>query len=56
MVVFDGSGTGGCDAASLGSWFPTFQNNILPELVQAVCVSIIGWFMGVQITFSFSMM
>ena len=25
---------GGCDATSLGAWFPTFQNNILPELVQ----------------------
>jgi len=25
---------GGCDANSLGAWFPTFQNNILPELVQ----------------------
>jgi hypothetical protein len=34
MVVFDGSGPGGCDTALLGVWFPTFQNNILPELVQ----------------------
>jgi len=34
MVVFDGSGPGGCDATSLGAWFPVFQNNILHELVQ----------------------
>lgn len=34
MVVFDGSGPEGCDATSLGAWFPAFQNNILPELVQ----------------------
>jgi hypothetical protein len=34
MVVFDGSGPGGCDAVLLGALFPTFQNNILPKLVQ----------------------
>jgi hypothetical protein len=34
MVVFKGSGPGGCDAALLGAWFPAFQNNILPELVE----------------------
>jgi len=34
MVVFDGFVPGGCDAALLGAWFPAFQNNILPELVQ----------------------
>jgi hypothetical protein len=28
------SGLGGYDAASLGVWFPAFENNILPELVQ----------------------
>jgi hypothetical protein len=33
MLVFDGSGLAGCDAALLSGWFPTFQNNILPEHV-----------------------